>query len=245
MDGLMDAIEYGMHKWVRMLHSEDKTVYSKIIHQFSEVLNEIKLVTPGLAQRAGLRTSGAVASQDKPDPRSLLEAELSEEVYKRVVELFNFVENKMEIMGWSDKGIASTISFLDPLWEELEGRNQAIFDAQGVEVPRESRVYMTADEIEEKVRIDIALEIAPIKVEGTIEGKDANDHVQLDVPSASRMNTSGKEESVDEFKAKEPADDPLRAIRNGLIDAMEARRLGVLPVDRGCLLAAIQKRGAE
>ena len=83
----MDKMEFGMEKWIEdiMDLGDDKSkltddVKKKELAAFNDVMNDCKLAVLDFCGRSGMQLSGKKSGDEKPDPRSVIECSLAEEV---------------------------------------------------------------------------------------------------------------------------------------------------------------------
>ena len=195
MDELIESIDSSLRTWVEMFMTRGFD-HKRVIQGFSDRLNEIKIATTSLAQRAGVKTSGARIASDEEDIRSLLEVELSEEVYDRVVELFNFIENRMPNLVGSDNRVFSTISMLDPLWEEIHERNEKMLRSRNIGEPRKTRLFVSVEDMEAELTVakTISGEAAPLASHPSEASGDSSSRSSRTVRSQSPVVSNSVQE---------------------------------------------------
>jgi hypothetical protein len=156
MDESMDKMEYHMLGWIETsLHSADKEAGDsekrKEVANFTEALNELKLAVLDFSQRSGMQISGAKkAGGDAVDPRSSVEAALSEEVTECSGILFNYIKTRMSKMQ-KDTRVEKTIELLEGMLSELHGRNIALLKKLGVDRHARSRKLKKVEDIKKEI----------------------------------------------------------------------------------------------
>lgn len=161
MDELMDKMENHTMKWLEFVIlkgdnlSEDDE--KKEVANFTDALNEIKLAVLDLAQRSGMQMTGKKkAGGDTEDPRSTVEAGLSEEVYECSCELFSFIQDRTKTHDIKDTRVEKTVELLDGMLKELHSRNVSTIEKLGGKRPDRSRkLKKIADlrkDVEEKLK---------------------------------------------------------------------------------------------
>jgi hypothetical protein len=143
MDESMDKIEGHIMKWLEFVmdHGEKMSDddQKKEASNFMEALNEFKLSLLDFAQRSGMQISGKKkAGGDTEDPRSTVEASLSEEVYDCSQEMFKFIKERIETHEIKDTRVLKTVELLVGMMNELHGRNLKLLE-QGGKRPDKSR----------------------------------------------------------------------------------------------------------
>ena len=169
MDEAMDKMEFGMIKWiediVRMGDDKSKLtddVIKKEVAGFTDVLNDVKLLTLDFCGRSGMQLSGKKKAGDEaPDPRSAIECFLSEEVIETFGIFSKFVTNRLKKTEQIDTRIQSTIKMLNDLLQELHGRNTATAAALGATKPERSRKLKTVESLEEEAKKKLAEQEPP------------------------------------------------------------------------------------
>jgi hypothetical protein len=232
MDEAMDKMEYALIRWIEFRDEkggkdESDADKSKEIANFTETLNEIKLMVLDFALRSGMQTSGKrQAGGDKPDIRSSVEASLSEEVIELSQEFFKFVRIRMNDLAIYDTRTSKTIELLEGMFNELHEKNIAILTSLKAKRSDRSRKLKTIrdceKEVEEKKKNAAETEEAPPEVRGPPMG----------IPAGA----PGRGGLLDGIKG--------RGGRGGLLDGIKGRgRGGNGPPGRGDFLDAIKGRG--
>ena len=150
MDEMVDKMEFGMMKWVedilRMGNDKSKLtedVKKKELAKYSDVLNDCKLSTLDICGRSGMQLSGKKGGAGKPDPRSVIECSLAEEVSEMFDVFAKFVSNRLKQTGIIDTRVRSTIEMLKGLLAELRQRNVRTIKKLGAERLPRSRPLKT------------------------------------------------------------------------------------------------------
>eukprot|EP00934_Nitzschia_sp_Nitz4_P001588 Nitzschia sp. Nitz4//scaffold64_size103689//38157//44477//NITZ4_004432-RA/size103689-processed-gene-0.77-mRNA-1//1//CDS//3329556118//1588//frame0 len=159
MDEMMEKIEFGMAKWLEdiLYMGDDKSkltedVKKKEVANFTDVLNDCKLSILDFCGRSGMQLSGKKGGEGKPDPRSIVECSLAEEVAESFAVFTKFVNNRMKQTGIVDTRIKSTTDMLGGLLTELRERNlKTIADLGGERLPA-SRKLKTQEEMEKEIK---------------------------------------------------------------------------------------------
>ncbi|GKY95468.1 hypothetical protein MPSEU_000508400 [Mayamaea pseudoterrestris] len=265
MDEAMDKMEHALIRWIEFKidnggpnqSDADKT---KEIANFTETINEIKLMTLDFAQRSGMQTSGKKkAGGDKPDIRSSVEASLSEEVIELTQQFFTFIRMRMKDLAIYDTRIAKTIELLEGMFNELHDKNlEVLVNLQAKRSDRSRKLRTIADiekEVEEKRKsaADEAADDSPSSppppgipagapgrgglLDG-IKGRGGGRGGLLD--GIKGRGQGGRGGLLDGIKGRGQAGGG----RGGLMDAIQGRgRGGGGPPGRGGLLDAIKGRG--
>jgi hypothetical protein len=169
MDDAMDKMEFGMMKWIEdIIHLGDDPakltddVIKKEAANFTDCLNDVKLLALDFCGRSGMQLSGKKkAGDDTPDPRSAVECYLSDEV----IELFNvftkFVKTRLKKHDTVDTRINSTIDMLNGMLGELRQRNEAT--ARKLNIPKfdRSRKLKTEEDMIAEIKKKIAEQEPP------------------------------------------------------------------------------------
>lgn len=159
MDEMMDKIEYGMMKWLDdIIHmGDDKSkltedVKKKEVANFTDVLNDCKLSILDICGRSGMQLSGKKTDDEKPDPRSIVECSLAEEVREAFDVFAKFVTNRLKQTEIADTRIKSTIDMLQNLLKELHERNLKTISALGGTRLDRSRKLKTQQDMENEIK---------------------------------------------------------------------------------------------
>jgi len=162
MDETMDKMENHTTKWIEFVidkggPDESEADKSKELANFTEALNELKLSVLDFAQRSGMQISGAKKKgAGAADPRSSVEAGLSEELYECSQELFKYIRDRMKELQARDTRVEKTVELLEGMLKELHERNISTLKALGVDRPERSRKWKKnvdlKKEVEEKMK---------------------------------------------------------------------------------------------
>ena len=218
MDEAMDKMENNTLKWIEFKlekgENEAEADKKKEVANFQETLNELKLMVLDFAQRSGMQTSGKKkAGGDAADPRSLVEASLSEEVYECSQQFFTFIKDRMKEIEIRDTRVQKTIELLEGMLGELHERNIATLEKLGVKRQERSRkLKKNSDmlkEVEDKMKPK--------------EEEKAAEEAPSGMPGPPGPGRGGG--------------------RGGLLDAIQGRGRGGRGGGRGDLLSAIAGRG--
>lgn len=159
MDDMMDKMEYGMMKWlediIRMGDDKSKLtddVKKKEVGNFTDVLNDCKLSILDICGRSGMQLSGKKTDEEKPDPRSIVECSLAEEVREAFVMFAKFVSTRLKQMEVADTRIKSTVDMLENLLKELRERNIKTISALGGSRLERSRKLKTREDMETEIK---------------------------------------------------------------------------------------------
>jgi hypothetical protein len=159
MDDMMDKIEYGMMKWLEDINNlgDDKSkltedVKKKEVANFTDVLNDCKLSTLDICGRSGMQLSGKKTDDEKPDPRSIVECSLAEEVMEAFEVLAKFLTNRLKQTEVVDTRIKSTVDMIQKSLKELHGRNINTIKALGGERMERSRKLKTQEDMEKEIK---------------------------------------------------------------------------------------------
>lgn len=156
MDECMDKMENHTMKWIEFMiekgENESEDDKKKEITNFTEALNELKLSVLDFAQRAGIQVSGKKkAGTGADDPRSSVEAGLSEEVYECTTELFSLIKTRSKEINIKDTRVEKTIELLEGMLSELHGRNISTLAKLGVPRPDRSRKWKKNNDLRKDV----------------------------------------------------------------------------------------------
>ncbi|KAL3921978.1 MAG: hypothetical protein SGILL_002456 [Bacillariaceae sp.] len=159
MDDMMDKMEYGMMKRLEDIVNmgDDKSkltddVKKKETANFTDILNDSKLSTLDICGRSGMQLSGKKTNDEKPDPRSIVECSLAEEVREAFEVFAKFVANRLKQTEIADTRIKSTIDMLQKLLKELHERNLSTIAALGGSRLERSRKLKTQDDMENEIK---------------------------------------------------------------------------------------------
>jgi transcriptional antiterminator Rof (Rho-off) len=159
MDEMMDKMEYGMMKWLEDIINmgDDKSkltddVKKKEVANFTDVLNDCKLSTLDICGRSGMQLSGKKTDEEKPDPRSIVECSLAEEVREAFDVFAKFVTNRLKQNQIDDTRIKSTLDMLQNLLKELHERNLKTISALGGSRLDRSRKLKTQNDMETEIK---------------------------------------------------------------------------------------------
>lgn len=159
MDEMMEKVEYAMVKWIEdiMALGDDKSkltedVKKKEVANMTDVLNDCKLSTLDFCGRSGMQLSGKKTDDEKPDPRSILECSLAEEVGEAFDVFAKFVNNRLKQTEVADTRIKSAIDALQKLYNELHERNEKTIKALGGERLERTRKLKTKEDIEREIK---------------------------------------------------------------------------------------------
>ena len=158
MDDMMDKMEYGMMKWLdKIVRMEDRTKVTedekkKEVGAIMDVMNDVKLSLLDTCGRSGMQLSGKKSAEEKPDPRSVIECSLAEEINENFEVFGKYVLNRMKETGVIDSRVKSTVDVLKGLLRELNERNlRTISKLGGERLPR-SRPLKTQEQIEKEIK---------------------------------------------------------------------------------------------
>ncbi|KAL3924894.1 MAG: hypothetical protein SGILL_000759 [Bacillariaceae sp.] len=159
MDDMMDKMEYGMMKRLEDIINmgDDKSkltddVKKKEVAGFTDVLNDSKLSTLDVCGRSGMQLSGKKTDEEKPDPRSIVECSLAEEVREAFDVFTKFVGDRLKQTDNADTRIKSTIDMLQKLLKELHERNLKTIAALGGSRLERSRKLKTKEDMENEIK---------------------------------------------------------------------------------------------
>jgi hypothetical protein len=157
MDEAMDKMEYALVKWVEFMKTKGgpdqlEADKKKEIANFTDTINELKLMVLDFAQRSGMQTSGKKkVGGDKEDIRSSVEASLSLEMIELSKEFFRFIMSRMKALELFDTRVTKTIELLEGMFSELAGKNEEVLQKLGAKRSDRSRKLKTIKDIEKEV----------------------------------------------------------------------------------------------
>ena len=108
-----------------------------------------------------MQLSGKRGGEEKPDPRSVIECSLADEVSEAFDVFSKFVSNRLKETGIIDTRVKSTIDMLKGLLGELRERNASTTKALGKERQERSRPLKTQESIEKEIKEKIKAEAPP------------------------------------------------------------------------------------
>jgi hypothetical protein len=159
MDDMMDKMEYSMMKRLEeIINLGDDTskltddVKKKEVASFTDILNDCKLSALDICGRSGMQLSGKKTDDEKPDPRSIVECSLAEDVREAFNVFAKFVTNRLKQIEIADTRINSTIDMLQKLLKELHERNLNTMSALGGSRLDRSRKLRTQQEMENEIK---------------------------------------------------------------------------------------------
>ena len=159
MDDMVEKLGYGMTKWLEssINMGDDKSkltddVKKKQVGNISDVLNDCKLSTLDICGRSGMQLSGKKTDDEKPDPRSIIECSLAEEVLESFAVFAKYVTDRLKEIDMADTRIKSTIDMLKKILTELHERNVKTIKDLGGERLERSRKLKTREDIEDEIK---------------------------------------------------------------------------------------------
>jgi hypothetical protein len=159
MDDMVEKLGYGMTKWleasINMGYNKSKLtddVKKKQVGNISDVLNDCKLSTLDICGRSGMQLSGKKTNDEKPDPRSIIECSLAEEVLESFAVFAKYVTDRLKEIEMADTRIKSTIDMLKKLLMELHERNVKTIKDLGGERLERSRKLKTRKDMEDEIK---------------------------------------------------------------------------------------------
>ena len=159
MDEIVEKMEYGMASWIEdsMNMGDDKSkltddVKKKEIQKISNVLNECKPPILDICGRSGMQLSGKKTNDDKPDPRSIIECSLAEELSEAFDVFSKYTFNRMKEIETTDQRVKATIDMLKKLLDDLRVRNVKTIKDLGLERLERSRKLKTQKDIENEIK---------------------------------------------------------------------------------------------
>jgi hypothetical protein len=168
MDECMDNMEFGLEKWIEDAFDNvgaklTDDVKKKEAAAFNDVFNSTKLGVLDFCGRAGMQLSGKKTADQKPDPRSLIEACLSEEVREMFQVFAKWIGDRLKKTEIMDTKIKNTTKLLTGLLDELHARNEKVIKALGKTGKRldRSRALKTIKVIEKEVKEKVAARAPP------------------------------------------------------------------------------------
>lgn len=252
MDEMMEKLEFGMMKWIEdiILLGDDKSkltddVKKKEVANYTDALNDCKLSTLDFCGRSGMQLSGKKGGDSKPDPRSIVECSLAQEVADSFDVFTKFVTNRLKQLEFVDTRIKSTIDMLNGLFSELRERNvKRIEELEGERLPL-SRKLKTQDEMEKEIKDKIEkAKAAAAGAESEEAGGGGGPPLPgpprgglMDAIKGGRGGGGGRGGLLDAIKGGRGGG------RGGLLDAIKGGRGGG-GGGRGGLLDAIKGRGS-
>ena len=157
MDEIQDKMEFGMASWMEDAFGSDPKKASedakkKEMGKVSNVLNECKAPILDMCGRSGMQLSGKKTNDEKPDPRSIVECSLAEELCEAFDVFRKYVFNRLKELEMTDQRIKSTIDMLGNLLEDLRGINAKTLKNLGAERMERSRKLKTVKDIEKEIK---------------------------------------------------------------------------------------------
>ena len=159
MDEIVEKMEYGMTQWIEnsLNMGDDKSkltddVKKKEVVKISNVLNECKPPIREVCGRSGMQLSGKKTDDEKPDPRSIIECSLAEELSEAFDVFTKYVFDRMKEIGLNDQRVKSTIDMLKKLLDDLHLRNIKTIKDLGLERLERSRKLKSKKDIENEIK---------------------------------------------------------------------------------------------